>query len=506
MSDKTEILRVCNPNQFGELLSSDAGANRFSGLFSILVNRYVDMVVSKFNMTPKFDGKYPGIGHRIGNNDSYDGCIGQLQRGEADLMVTGMDYPVDVTNVTQGLLMVEEKTAFVGVFPRPEANRTADFLRSVYAFDFSVYLMIFSFLIMCTVLLEMRNRMIVYFLRPIIKVYKKGSTTRSSGHLLQLRIIFRRKKLDKIGFLNVLRHYCCSYFIEADSSFVAVTTLVLSIFSFIIFAHFNSLLNTDLVVPSKVIMYTSYDDIMEANKMPFFINYTSYYTDLKYAKEGSKGKLFWNWAVDKFGEKNILLGLNSDSYSKFIDIAKGEVILFSGEKWIEGAKILFCELLGRSIDRMISLAKAGTFLDKMFSSDFDFYTLSEAQIYIRSDESAIKKIKGLVFGKRILESEVLYSKLKTIFRGILEHGFFVEIISTSNVQKMSDIIIDYTQITGKPLPERREIKQICLEYNSPFPKTPRFDHFMPSHLKYTSITCSVLLAVAFVRFLYEIWN
>lgn len=500
MLDRNEV-RACNPAKFEGLLETSPGSHKFAGGLSTITNRYLFMMAETVNITPVFDGTYPGVGSRIGDSDFYDGCLGQLQRGETDIMVAGMDYPVDLVNVTKGMIFLEEKTAFIGVFPRPQANNIADFARSIYSFHWSVYLLILIFLLIFNILFEIRHRIIIYMSRPITIRKKKKSV--SFYVPLNDEKVLENDASRRITILNIIRHYLRASFIEANSSVVAVLIMVLNIFSFVIFAYLNSLLNTDLVVPEKVIMHTSYDEMMKTNVKPIFVKGTSYYEDLKFAPEESKSKLFWNWAVAKYGEENLLSELNHDAFMKFVEFLKGDIIILTGEKWLQASKIIGCDFLGRSIERLIGLCKSWMKFRYNFGQ-FDFYKFSEAQIYIKSDESATKKIKELILGKRVIESKELFSKMKLIFKRCFEFGFFDQIMRSSSIQQMSNSLAEFTQAVGPPAPERSEIKHICLDHNSPFPKTPRVDRVIPSHFKITFIAYSALIFIAFVRFLYEI--
>lgn len=489
----SNYIKVCNPVKYPNLLESDPVSDRFSGGASEQVNKFLDYLEVLTNLTFVFDGTYPGIGSRINDTDFFDGCLGQLQRNEADILFSGMDYPMDVLNVTEGYIYFDEKISFFGLFPRPSANKIADFSRSINSFHWSVYLLIFAFLIIFTIFVKVRSRMIIHMCRPIILSRKKSSKI-LRPLFFRRRMVLRTNSSQRISFIDILRHYSGSSFIETNSFVISVTIMVLNIFSFIIFAYFNSLLNTDLVVPERVEIFENYDQIIESGIKPVFIQGSTYYKDLKFAPEGSKSKMFWNWAVEKFGEEKLFATANYDFIFKIDEIMRKEIIFFSGEHWLKLMKNFACDLLGRNYEKFVRIIRQ--------SDDFDYERLSEAQVYIRSDESAIKKVKQFIIRKESSKFEKLFFKARYVFRLFIESGFIKKNIDYNSIQIL-DFVPDSYLIIGPKVPKRSEIKQICLEHNSPYPKTPTVDHVIPSHLKLSFLTCGTLIFIAFLRLLYE---
>ena len=79
----------------------EASGKKVSGVFSQYVTPYFDMIEKAFNATVNFQKDHPGLGDRIGDSNSYDGCLGKLQRGETDFVGQAVDYPLDIVNVSQ---------------------------------------------------------------------------------------------------------------------------------------------------------------------------------------------------------------------------------------------------------------------------------------------------------------------------------------------------------------------------------------------------------------------
>lgn len=160
-------VKICNPTRFPSFFESDH--NKLSGVFSPLINQYIGLVEAHFNGTTVFDGSYPGVGDRIGNTEFYDGCLGQLQRGEADFIATPLDYPQDIVNVSQGFIISDEEISFLGAFARPEQTQIADFSESIFTLHWSIYLITLAFLIVFSVLLEIRRQIVTRIAICILK-------------------------------------------------------------------------------------------------------------------------------------------------------------------------------------------------------------------------------------------------------------------------------------------------------------------------------------------------
>ena len=79
-----------------------------------------------------------------------------------------MDYPLDIVNVSQGFIMFDERVTFAGVFARPNSVKKADFSRSIYAFHWSIYLLIASYLVLFAVVFKARSYMRMWMRKSII--------------------------------------------------------------------------------------------------------------------------------------------------------------------------------------------------------------------------------------------------------------------------------------------------------------------------------------------------
>ena len=474
----------------------DLNNNKVTGLFATYVNSYLEVVKKEFNATTMIHVSKTGLGDRIGDSDSYDGCLGELQRGEADIIGQAMNYPLDIVNVSQGFILFDERVAFSGVFPRPDSVKAADLARSIYVFEWPIYLVIFFYLVLFAVVFKIRCYMRMKIQKSIILARGDTSMQKKLVQALHRRIERRSKRSP--GFSDIVRHFAQTNFIEEDSYFVAVITTVLTLFSFFILAYFNNLLNTDLVIPNKAKMYENYDELMENNVKPMFLVGMSYHEDLKYAKEGSKGKLFWDWAVRKFGEKN-LFSLPELQYfgDHLFDIANSQKVLFASHIMGMLFRSSVCDVLDRKFANLDTLAK------QFDPRPIDWYQFEDTQVYTRNDDSAPNVIKSIVFSRKIIENEKFYTTFKKLFHRSFETGHFEANIRMLKRAKLTSAFEQFDQVMGRAVPERLVIKYRCKENNVPVPKEPNIDRLILLNFQFSFYACLFLLSCALLVLAYE---
>ena len=481
-TEPQKILKICNPAPFIELLESKG--SKLSGIFAPQVNNYLQVIEKVSNSSTVIGDSYPGWGSQIGQSEMYDGCLGQLQRGEADLIASGIDYPLDIVNVSQGFIMLDEKISFLGVFRRPAVVKSADFSRSLNAFHWSIYLLIAAYLVMFALVFKVRMQAMRSAIKSRMSAEKQSKVERK---------VNRIKSLSLVG---VIRCFIRSISVEPNTTSFSILVFSISIFSFFIFSHFNSLLNTDRVVTEKARIFKSYNEIMQAEIRPVFFQGTSYFRDLKFAKKGSEGNTFWNWAVETFQEKNLLTPFTLDYLGFYVaEELKGKILIFAGEIIAKSLKSTICDLLDRSTPKLEFLLNR--FVDGF---DIDDQLLEDLQIYIRTDESAVSMIKSIVIGKGLLESKEHFRIAKLFFLRSFEHGHIQANIQFFETTKLITALPGAEYLLGQPVATKSEVKYRCKEYNVPVPKIPKIDHLTFFNFKISFFAC-VLLSVCSVALL-----
>ena len=463
----------------------ESSGNRWTGVFAPQVNNYLKVIEKVSNATSIIDDSHPGLGTEFGDTGIYDGCLGKLQRGEADLLFSGMDYPLDIANVSQGFIVLDEKVSFMGAFQRPAVVKTADFSRSLNSFHWSIYALIVAYLLMFALIFKLR----IYLMIKSLKLFRKRK--KSAKLQRKMRRIFRN-----LSFVDVIHLYCRSTSVPSNTLSYSILVMMIGLFSFFTFSHFNSLLNTERVVTEKAPIFESYSQIMKAEIKPVFFKGTTYYRDLKYAKKGSKSKMFWNWAVKKFGENNIIAPYNLDYLGYYVaETLRGKMLVFFGEIISKTLKTSICDLLDRKTDRL------GSALDQFVKTKINPKELEDLQLYIRSDESAVSVIKSIVIGKSLLESRKFFAVAKSLFTRGFEHGHYEANMRYFERTKVVDSMPGATDVLGNPEPQKREVRFRCREFNVPVPKIPQIDHMTLENFDMSFTFCAALAVLSFLIFL-----
>ena len=485
--EKDLKLKCCAPTTFPLLL--EVTNEKVTGFFASYATPFIEIVEKVFNATIIIQHKDIGLGDRIGDSDLYDGCLGKLQRGETDAIGQAVDYPLDIANVSQGFIVLDERVTFSGVYARPDSVKAADFARSIYAFEWPIYLLIFFYLLLFAVFFKVRSYMRMRMQKSIMIV--RGKSLYKGVVREQLRRIERRFKKSP-GFSDIVRHFAQTNFIEEDSYFVAVITTVLTLFSFLIFTYFNNLLNTDLVIPNKAKMYENYDELMENNVQPLFLKGLSYYKDLKNAKEGSKGNIFWNWAVKKFGEKNLFADITVNALQDHIvDAMTGQKVIFTGEILSMTYRSSVCDMFDRDYERLALV------MSNLDERPLDYHQFKDLQVYSRNDDSAPNMIKSLVVSNKLIHSKKYVSAGYKLFFNFFEAGLNQAHIRIAARANVADAFPNVNSVLGKPVFERLEVKYTCKE-NIPVPKPAKIDRLTLINFKLSFYACIFLLICAFL--------
>ena len=236
---------------------------------------------------------------------------------------------------------------------------------------------------------------------------------------------------------------------------------------------------------------------MQNGIRPLFFTGTSYYRDLKYAKNGSKEREFWNWAVNKFGEKELFTSDRFESISPVLPcFLAGDMLLFTGDILALTLRSTFCETFDRDFARMKLLYQ----IINPEPVDWDRFT--DMQLYTRKEPSSPNKIKSIIFGKRIIENAELLALISKLFLWSFEHGHFQAIINMVVRARISHGIPCFKPILGPFAPERSQMKERCKQRNVPDPKIPEIDFLTPSNFTISFSNCTgLIICYLFFRYI-----
>ena len=393
------------------------------------VTNYIDFI-GVANVSRKWIA-YPGLGKRIGNTDAYSGCIGLLQSGQADTMFFLVDYPSDIENVTQGHVIFDEPIGYMGAFPWAKF-KPFTFEEQFASFDLATWMTILSFIVFLRLFIAVKLRMMRRFYPRRIRRIRRSDYT-----------------------YRVLAHFAGTGEIESNTVTMKTTWMVLSLFSFFMFATFDGLMGTGLVMSQPPLIFENYDDLIKYNVKPTFGKQVTAHYAFANAKPGTPEHKLWTWATKQFTEDDMIVDLDPHKSSKpLIEAANHESVFFSLRTLMQLLRANLCRLLGHGtkFTTILNLSNETRGLEKIKDTHF--------QIYFRYPASLKSQMKQMIYSNTALNKKHLSSGLKNL----VEHGFILsERAKLTGFSIISSLIDEKTFFGGKEMDHRTQ--RACMESN-----------------------------------------
>lgn len=171
-----EEIRVCNPFEFKGML--EFSGKSFKGAYSSILNNVLDYIMTGNNLTIVIRSKSDGIGELNLTTGFYDGCLGQLQRNESDILTQLVDYPLNVTDTKQGDIGMNALVQFVGLYkPRTIEEVNAVTIVSYFkSFSIDIWLLCIVTALFAYMLLMIRSKIRIK-IRTMIELEKEKLKT-----------------------------------------------------------------------------------------------------------------------------------------------------------------------------------------------------------------------------------------------------------------------------------------------------------------------------------------
>lgn len=283
-------VRLCHPSDFegGFFYLKNAEEATFGGAGTFMINGFIKQLKSVTNTSLIINR---GNGMSQHSNESYNGCIRQLERNESDLVLTTVDYPLDNMNIDQGMVLFETFMLFMqDYFFAHFKTKDVHVLNSLASL-FDITHLILSFYATCSLVLVIAEKMVI----------------RWSGG-------YQRQHL----FGNVLLH-CTRLGSICDNSSPGYRIIFscLSIFSLVVIHFYSSSIKTDLVVVEDPEIWLSYDDLIRDRVRPMTVREFNIHSYLRNAPPKSPERKLWDWAINEFGEKALVISASPSTFSKF---------------------------------------------------------------------------------------------------------------------------------------------------------------------------------------------
>ena len=423
-------MSLCSPAKIPMFLETENGSSEVKGQFSHLVNLYLDFMAKKYNITIKFVA-YPGFGERVNNSDAFTGCFGQVQRGEADTLLALVDYPMDIVNVSQGHILFDDRIGYIGGYSRVKFQ-PYDFTGTFSAFDAPIWSTVIAFLVLFRIFIWIKLKLTVKYYSPEDKLVRRGDYT-----------------------YRTLAHFTGDGEIESNDHTMRVIYITLSFFSFLVLGVFRNLMKTGLVVSTPPLIFENYDDLIKYNIKPTFMDQLYDFRYFKYAEAGTEEKKFWTWAVETFGEKEVMIEPSPfKAMDAALHIGNQRIVFFSSTSIIQPLRSTMCKLLSRKEESIKSAMK--TFLGATIESELKRLPF---QSYVRFGKNMTKHMtKQIILAK---ESKFAESVIKAKTQAV-EHGHIAFIRREMEKTNMLGKVEMLEQFIGKVQPSRQIFTENCL--------------------------------------------
>jgi hypothetical protein len=237
----------------------------FSGFLKPIWNTYVECLSRKFeNVSVTAHGP---LGEAAGNSMQLTGCMGRLQRNESDVACPFMEYPIAAPGVRMSTFMLATKTSIVSAYNDLPNESATDVMDAFHSFTPSLWLLVATTALLLTMFV---------------------SVSTLSNNKRQRRLSFRSRSISlsiRITMGYMLKQH--SRYNYNRYHYQRLLIAVLTIFSFLVTFYFTSMIKTEMVVQKDPVTVTTYDEILERNVQPAFVEAVNDHADFKYATPGS---------------------------------------------------------------------------------------------------------------------------------------------------------------------------------------------------------------------------
>ena len=380
-------VRLCHVTDFeaGFFQLEDATKATFAGSGSPVINGLIEQAKSAMNVSIIVNR-----GSKSGqqSNEPYNGCLGQLERNESDLVLSAVEYPSSNMNIDQGMVLYETSMVFTQDYFFSDFKEKDVQVLSSLASLIGVAHLIVSFFATCVLVLVIAEKM-----------GTRWSKRRQRQNLLSNILLH----CTRLGSIN-----------DNSSPGYRIMFSTLSIFSLVVVHYYLSSIKTDLVVVEDPEIWRSYDDLMRDEVRPMTVKEFKFHSYLKTAHPSTLERKFWDWAINKFGEEALVRPSSPSSFIEFGNyMLYRRGVTFYDEIVSKMIRVTGCNTLGHAIPDMGSPERN--------------YRFRNYNLLLLKDPNAEILTRGMVFSRHFKGPHGL--KVRSIARSWIEFGFVKYIIN-----------------------------------------------------------------------------
>lgn len=468
-------MRLCSTAEFpGALEIQNRKAPAFTGSFAYLTEGFLEFTRKSLNGNIIIEGPF-SLGDPIGNG-YYDGCLGRLQNNESDLLFYPADYPLEGNFLDQGLILYDNIIVFGQDYYVRQPSKDGQIFDSIQTvYDILPY--IFLFLISVNVLLYLRDFM----------VYKLSIKTKK-----------RNKFENKYHIFYTIAHATrYGSLINATDSFSRMIYFSLSVFSLVIIHYYSSSIKTSLVVINEPELWTSYQELIDKDIKPYFIEGVQTENYFKNAPENSSARILWDkWA--KYGDK-IYLKADPLVFSAFsVGLIYRKVALITESALIKLLQLSGCGFLKYQLEKIMEVElNRNNYTTNIVDDRVKRYLFTH-----NIDSSEKRRQKALILGGKF--NPKISKPFKRHFRYTIENGIQISLLkSIQSVDIFKKYQGQFSIFTKRTDPGVEEAVENCNSDVVYRPTVEFVDHIEPKNLIRLFVVFSSLVVFSHLILLIE---
>lgn len=410
-TDMNPIVRACYPHDFPGF-SGVTEPRKFHGMFGALFGTIVGEIERVINGTIEIRARNDGIGKLVNSSSGmYDGCIGRLQRNQSDLMLQLSDYPLPVSHLDQGFVMMDTVIQFIAAYTAPTEEETdAVQIESLFdSFDRYVWLLCLLSVIACYSCLLLGRCV------SSIATQLGEETSEESSEALN----YRRPLYQVITHMTAYGEIAATH-----SASAKILYLTASLFPLLVIFYLCSFIKTELVAVRAPDTLRSYRDLLDKNvSLAFNVGADSKF-HFENAPEGSEERQLWDASVKRYPKMDFIIRINLQFEWLFRRLARREIALVLNSA--------FTRFFVRPLCRMC-IQESGR---DMIAAAVGLPNLRARTLFPLSaqDPNARSKLKGIIFSGSI--NRHIHKKLRHAATIFFENGLasrIMEIILDADV-------------------------------------------------------------------------
>ena len=490
-------LRLCHPTNYQGLYEYKEDDDKFHGPFGEeqrrIIERHMKEAIS--NITVQIQSNQ-GVGELDETTGQYDGCVGMLQKNQSDLIMMMYEYPIEGDHLKQGVIIYDTSLVIGSTYVKVDTGPSAQLLDSFQAFSAGVWTLCLLVPIFLAAILKLREKFRRLFKpseRSNYHLYHSFTQCTRTGEIPP------RNRVNKICFM-------CA-----------------AIFSLVVVHYFSTLIKTQLVVIKDPDLFSSYQDVMDAKAVPYFIKGMAYSNYFSRKKAPAFRKKLWNYAVNTFGEENLWIDLVPISFLLLaLKTLKRESVVILETVLMPVVPGTACPLndhdpirIRDGISVLSDVDRLAPFLDTQGLDDatkayairflrrekFKFDSIPDIMFHIAPDPNEAIFSQGLLQSPHT--SEPIKKQVDIILRRAIELGFNIKTIKNLVRYNLLENNQMVTYLAGKKLNSRSHLVEEC--FSETIVKPEIETHALNlENLESLGLVMASLFMIAFVILLFEI--